>query len=221
RLVRGTSALAGFRARAAALADGDIGGWLALGEWARDHDLLTQSRAAFEHVLARDPMNAAAHRALGHVLVAGRWMTLEDSYRARGLVQFEGSWVTPEERQALFSERAADEAPRRDRLEAEARIREAEARARAAEAEARRVEAEQQAAEGGIPFPYLLGGGFGPVFPAEIVPVEPPPPAVVVVQVPAQGRQERPHKPVRTKASSSSRAVRKDANDTRRPPRGR
>ena len=47
----------------------DVAGWLdprALG--ARSRDLLTQAREAYEHVSPSDPENAAAHRALGHVL---------------------------------------------------------------------------------------------------------------------------------------------------------
>lgn len=196
---QGTSALAQFRARSARLAGGDIAGWLALGEWARDHDLLTQARAAFEHVLAIDPTNARAHQALGDVLVAGRWLTLEDSRRARGLVEFDGEWVTPAERQALVAERAAETAARREALEAEARIREAEARARAAEAEARRIEADQQQAAGdGFPYPYVFGGGFGPVLPpvdAGTVGPPPPPPVVVVAIDPQHGHRHRDRAP--------------------------
>jgi hypothetical protein len=102
RVVRGTSALAEYRARAARLAAGDVEGWMALGEWARANDLLTQARAAFEHVLRVSPSHGGAHAAIGHVAVNGRWMTPDESYRARGYVQFEGSWVRPEERQAII-----------------------------------------------------------------------------------------------------------------------
>jgi hypothetical protein len=219
RMVLGTSALARFRARAAALAPGDLRGWLALAAWARDNDLVTQSRGAFEHVLALDPGNATAHSALGHVLVAGRWLTLEESHRARGLVEFEGRWVAPEERQALVVERAADAARRREEMEAGARIREAEARARAAEAEARRLEAEQQPVEGGIPYPYVFGGGYGPVIPVDVRPVEPPPPPpVVVIKVEPRRDRERRDRPATRPAASSSRGIRKDGT---RPARNR
>jgi hypothetical protein len=218
RMVVGRSALSEFRARAAALAGGDLRGWLALAAWARDNDLLTQARGAYEHVLSLDPTNAAAHHALGHVLVADRWLTLEDSYRARGLVQFEGTWVTPEERQALVAERAAYAAQRREEIEAEARIREAEARARTAEAEARRVEAEQQAVEqGGIPYPYVYGGGYGFAgydfgFPVDVGAVPPPPPpTVVVVNDGTRHDRRRHHGRGGTKpAASSGRGLRRN-----------
>ena len=164
RVVEGTPAFAVFRERAALLADADVRGWLALGAWARDHELLTQSREAFEHVLAVDPGNAVAHRELGHVLVDGHWMTPEESYRARGYVYFEGSWMSPEERAGMIAERTAVAQARQAEAEAEARIREADARARAAEAEARRAEAAYGPSEGiplGMPYGYSPYGPYG------------------------------------------------------------
>jgi hypothetical protein len=167
RVVEGTPSFAIFRDRAARLADADVTGWLALAAWARDHDLLTQARQAFEHVLTVDPGNRVAHRELGHVQLDGRWMTAEESYRARGYVYFEGRWITPEERAGLMADRAAEAQARQAEIEAEARIREADARARAAEAEARR--AEGYGATGGIPLsmtygaPYAPYGTYGPV----------------------------------------------------------
>jgi hypothetical protein len=186
RMVVGSSSLAEYRARAARLAGRDIEGWLALAAWARDKELVTQSRGAYEHVLTLEPANATAHQALGHVFLAGRWITADEAYRAQGYVRFEGTWVRPEERQALIEERADDAAERRARIEADARLREAEARARTAEAEARRAEADaslaaEAADDGGIPYPFVFGGGFGGVVPVEVEPVEPPPPPPVVI----------------------------------------
>jgi hypothetical protein len=156
RIVATTSDLSIYRERAARLASGDVAGWIGLARWADSHDLLTQAREAYEHIVAVDPDNAAANAALGHVRLAGRWVTAEESYRARGFVPFEGSWVTPEERGAVLAGRAAEAHARGQAAEAEARAREAEARARAAEADARRAEAETQ---NGIPYPYVFGGG--------------------------------------------------------------
>lgn len=164
RVVEGTPSFAVFRDRAAGLNDADVAGWLALAAWARDRDLLTQARQAFEHVLTVDPGNVVAHRELGHVQLDGRWMTAEESYRARGYVNFEGSWMTPEERAGLIADRAAEAQARQAEIEAEARIREADARARAAEAEARR--AEGYGATEGIPLSMTYGapyGTYGPV----------------------------------------------------------
>jgi hypothetical protein len=188
RMVVGRSALAEYRARAARLAAGDLAGWLALANWASENDLTTQSRSAYEHVLAVDPGNVAARQALGHVFAGGRWMTADESFRARGYVQFEGSWLRPEERQALRAERAAEEAQRRELMEADARVREAEARARAAEAEADRLESEQQqpAVDDGIPYPWVFGGGIVPVRPHSRHEHRQPPTVIVVHPRPPQ-----------------------------------
>lgn len=211
RLVVGRSALAEFRARAARLASGDVAGWLALAAWARENDIETQSRSAYDHVLAVDPGNTAAHRAVGHVFADGRWLTLDESFRARGYVQFEGSWVRPEERQAQIEERAAEDAHRRELLEADARVREAEARARAAEAEAARMEAEQQQQpmDNGIPYPWAFGGGFGPLVPVDVRAAAPPAP-VVVVQAPARHRTVQHERRSPPRPASSHAGLRKD-----------
>jgi hypothetical protein len=110
RIVSGTADLAVFRDRAARLPQGSVTGWLSLARWAEDRGLLTQARESYAHVLTLDPENAAAHRGLGHVWAGDRWATLEESYRARGYVLFEGSWVLPDERRAILEERAASAA---------------------------------------------------------------------------------------------------------------
>lgn len=158
----GPSALSTFRERAARLQPGDVGGWVALGRWARERDLSAQAREAYHRALALDPGNAEANAGLGRVQVEGQWLSQEESYRAQGLVPYEGSWVTPAEREAARRDRSEASLSERAEREADARVREAEARARAAEAEARRVEAEatSQPSSEGIPYwPYGYGGG--------------------------------------------------------------
>ena len=180
----GASALATYRARAEGLRQGDANGWLDLAFWARDAGLETQAQDAFARVLAIDPGNASAHAALGHVQLAGRWLSQEESYRAQGLVPFEGSWLSPAEREAMLQERAASASRDLGRIEAEARVREAEARASAAEADARRVEAQRESEyPGGIPYGVVLGGGCSgpgchrPFWPHPTVPLAQPPQA--------------------------------------------
>jgi hypothetical protein len=201
RIVSGTADLAVYRDRAAHLPPGSVTGWLALARWAEGHDLLTQARESYAHVLSLDPENAAAHRGLGHVWAGDRWATVEESYRARGYVLFEGTWVTPDERRAILEERAAMAVAERERIEAEARAREAEARARVAEAEARRAEYEPQP-PGSIPlgmdYPYggvyggpFVGGFYDPFGPYAVAP--PPPPTVVMTG--PQPRRDRPPRP--------------------------
>lgn len=166
RVVKGHSAVAEYRQRAEALRPDDIGGWLALGQWARDRDLITSAAEAFERVVALDPGNRIAHEALGHEFVAGAWLVGDEARRARGLVPFEGDWVTPAEQRARLAEREADRRERRERAEDAARTAEAEARAREAEARAKQAEAEARI-DSGIPIGYggWYGGGWAPTVP--------------------------------------------------------
>ena len=178
RVVASTTDLGHYRARAAALAPRDAPGWLDLAAWARGRGLATQAREAFERVLATDPENATAHVALGHARVDGRWLGVEEANRARGLVEFEGAWVTPDEMQARLGERAAMAEETRAVREAQARAREAEARAREAEARAQAAEADarqaQESPSSGIPYPWVFGPGYGPVIAGPFSPITGP-----------------------------------------------
>jgi hypothetical protein len=165
RVTSSTSALSVYRDRASRLAPQDAAGWLALGLWARDNDLITLASDAFRRAIAADPGNEGAHLALGHVRLEGQWMTEADSYRARGFVQYEGEWMLPEQAQMLAAQRMAEVEARRAEREAAAGAAEAEAAARAAEAEAARAAAEAAAGYGGIPYPYVFGPGYTPYSP--------------------------------------------------------
>ena len=165
RIVSSTSDVGLYNARAAALAPRDLHGWLDLAAWAQASDLATQAREAYRRVLAVDPRNAAAHIGLGDVQVGDRWMSLAAANRARGLVELEGVWMTPEEQEARFAERAAAAQERQALREADARVREADARAREAEARASAAEADaRQPSDGGIPYPGIYGPSYGPVY---------------------------------------------------------
>ena len=157
RIEQGRSPLQEYEERAGALAAGDADGWVALGQWAEAKGLSTQAREAYNRVLAVSPMDPRANDGLGNVLVNGRWVSEDESYRAKGYVQYEGDWVTPAEHDAIVRERAAADDADRRRHEAEAKAREAEARA--AEAEAKAREAEAQQTSDGIPVWYAWGGG--------------------------------------------------------------
>jgi hypothetical protein len=159
RIVEGRSALDAYHERAGALGPNDREGWAALGRWASDQGLSTQSREAYNRVLALDPSDAEANEALGNVQVNGRWMSEDAGYQARGYVQFEGEWMKPAERNAIERERAQADSDRA-RAEAEARARQAEARAEEAEARAKEAEAAQQTQQG---LPLWWGWGPGPV----------------------------------------------------------
>jgi hypothetical protein len=176
RIVSSTTDLGLYHARAAALAARDVAGWLSLAAWAQRRELATLARDAYEHVLAVDPTNTDAHLALGHVRVADRWLSAADANRARGLVEFEAVWMTPEERQLRIAERAALAQERQAVREADARAREAEARAREATARAEAAEADArqaqtaQAGSVGVPYPWVFGPTYGPFVPGPFNP---------------------------------------------------
>jgi hypothetical protein len=157
RIEEGRSPLQEYEERAAGIAAADADGWVALGNWADSKGLSTQAREAYNRALAASPMDPRANDALGNVLVDGRWLSEDESYKAKGYVQFEGDWVTPAEHDAILRERAAADDADRKRREAESRAREAEARADEAEAKAREAEAQQTS--DGIPTWYAWGGG--------------------------------------------------------------
>ena len=194
RIVSSTTDLGLYHTRAAALAPGDVAGWLSLAAWAQRHELATQAREAYEHVLAVDPMNADAHLALGNVRMGNQWLSGADANRARGLVEFEGMWMTPEERQLRFEERATAAQERQAMREGDARAREAEARAREASARADAAEAEARQARasmadtGGIPL-GVYGPAYGPIVPG---PYNPFPGAVTPRPRHGSGHGHRP-----------------------------
>jgi hypothetical protein len=175
RIEEGRSPLHEFEERAGRLSAGDVDGWVALGDWASEKGLGTQAREAYNRALAASPDDTRANEALGRVRMDGRWVSEDESYRARGYVQYEGEWVTAAERDASERARAAEDERELERQEADRRVREAEARA--AEAEAKAREAEAQEASEGIPLWYgwAPGPAYWPVGP--IVRPTPPRPA--------------------------------------------
>jgi len=90
RIEEGRSALDDYYDRAGRLDPNDSLGWIALAKWASARGLGAQAREAYNRVLAVDPGNAEANQALGRSQMNGRWVSEEESYRARGYVQFAG-----------------------------------------------------------------------------------------------------------------------------------
>ncbi|HEX4826185.1 MAG TPA: hypothetical protein VFV19_17935 [Candidatus Polarisedimenticolaceae bacterium] len=141
KIVKGKSHLDEYDERAAKLKAGDVNGWRSLGQWASQQGLASQSRAAYQKVLAVAPDDPAARKALGFVSLDGKWVTEEESYRARGYVKYENEWMTAAQAQ-VAQQNDANERARRD---AEHRAIAAENAAR--EAQARADEAEKKAKE--------------------------------------------------------------------------
>ncbi|MCI0343397.1 MAG: hypothetical protein L0216_20005 [Planctomycetales bacterium] len=139
-IVEEETPLEAFERRRGGLADEDLAGRIALALWARENGLGARADAELEAVLTRDPGNADAHRALGHVEHGGRWVTPEERSRLLGLVKVGDEWLNVEEAKLRLEERRVRIEEERARAEREI----LEARARAEEAEADRREAEAQ-----------------------------------------------------------------------------
>lgn len=109
-LRQASSALDTFEERASRLEPGDAAGWLELGFWARDRQLETRARAAFERALRIDPGNGAAQRAL---LVE---QPVPEPPRAEPSQELERQWRALDARTAELEQRAEElaESQRRD-----------------------------------------------------------------------------------------------------------
>jgi hypothetical protein len=65
-----------------------------LARWCRDHKLRTLSQQHLTRILELDPDHAEARNLLGFRNKGGRWMTREDLMAARGMIKYEGRYVT-------------------------------------------------------------------------------------------------------------------------------
>ena len=179
QIVKGLSPLDEFDQRASKLEQQDSDGWRRLAQWASMKGLSSQSRMAYQRVVAVAPDDAEARQALGFVRLDGRWVTEEESYRARGYVKYAGEWMTPAEVQVAQStdarEQALDAAQKRasdaEFAATQSRLRAQDERKKAQEAESRAQEA--QSWRNTTPV-YWGGWGYSPVVPPVYVPAIPP-----------------------------------------------
>jgi len=174
--------------RAAKVSAGDAAGWVQVGQWASSQGLGTQARTAYENALRADPGNVEANQGLGRVQLDGRWVSADESYQARGYVQFENEWMTPAERDAILKQRDAEHAAELAKVDAERRAQD-EAAARAREAEAAAV------VPGNAGYPMYWGGYWGPgppVWPSQPIVT---PPARPVVRPPSRPPARPPGTP--------------------------
>ena len=152
-----------YRERAAAISTGDAEAWRELARWARGEALATQASQAWARVVAVLPDDQEANQALGRVRLDGRWVSEEESYLARGFIEFEGEWMTPGERQAILNDRHA-----RDQADRQAETARLTAEQQATAEREAREEAERDAfLSGGLPQygdPVNWGWGYGPVY---------------------------------------------------------
>ncbi len=101
-------AVAELKERRAKLAPDDADGHVELAKWAEEAGLEKESTEILKEVLRLAPDHAAARELLGFVRKDGKWIQASEAERAarakeaaearkKGLVAFEGSWVTKED----------------------------------------------------------------------------------------------------------------------------
>lgn len=78
-----------------------VEGQLALAEWCKENQLLEARKTHLERIVQLAPEHEQAHKALGHRLINGEWMTHEKYMEdVVGKVKLAGvGWVTPQEAQ--------------------------------------------------------------------------------------------------------------------------
>lgn len=132
RIEQKPTALDEYEKRAAKLKQDDAEAHYKLGLWAQGLGLKPQAKTHLLRAVALEPDHAAAHKALGHRLVNGKWMSEDEEMKARGLVKFDGQWMPPEAAAKLKTLKAELEVAREKRLAAEAELKRVQEQAKAA-----------------------------------------------------------------------------------------
>ncbi len=68
-----------------------------MAEWCRQHKLQHEYQAHLERILELNPNHADARAALGFHQKDGQWMNRDDVMASRGMVMYEGKYVTPQQ----------------------------------------------------------------------------------------------------------------------------
>jgi hypothetical protein len=162
RIDRRESTVEHFERAHAALKTDDVKGRMALADYCRDHGMGTRERQVLQEVIERVPDHADARSRLGFVRSKGTWITREANYRAQGMVQVDGVWLTSEKALELSRLREQTQAATRERQRAELAL-EAERlamRRREQEAEQKRVANERAASAPAYIAPPIYGGYY-------------------------------------------------------------
>lgn len=93
-----------------------------LARWAEDKGISKVVKKHFQRAVELDPEHEFARRALGYSIHKGRWMTSEEIHRDLGDVQFEGRWISKEERDVILAERESDRRVRERKSEVRERV---------------------------------------------------------------------------------------------------
>jgi hypothetical protein len=137
KIEKGEAALSRFEAEYATLRPKDVAGRLALADFCRSNDMKSSERRVLLEVIAIEPDNAQARARLGYVKTESGWATEADAMRARGMVMYEGQWMSEGAVQELERMRAqvADAARQQEDAQLSARRAQLDADQAALEAE--------------------------------------------------------------------------------------
>ena len=106
----------------AALKADDVQGRLALANYCREHEMRARERQLLREVIERAPDHAEARARLGYVKSERGWVTREEQYRAQGLVQVDGVWMTRDRALELAKLQEQAQAARHERERAQAAL---------------------------------------------------------------------------------------------------
>jgi tetratricopeptide (TPR) repeat protein len=126
----------------------DAGGHYRLGLWAKSNGMPAEALVLFQQAILADPDHEHARREMGFQKVDGVWLTEREVKIAKGLIEFEGEWMTPQAKEGILLARTLEKERRlleQERKKAE--LARAEARREKAEMEARALDLARQAAE--------------------------------------------------------------------------
>jgi hypothetical protein len=76
--------------------------------WCEEHKLWRQRHEHLRKTIELDPDHAQAREKLGYIKRDGKWLTRNEQQEAKGLVRFEGRYVTPQEKQILEQKKRED-----------------------------------------------------------------------------------------------------------------
>ena len=161
RIETDVSPIQEYQARAAAIPSGDAEAWRGSGTVGNGQGLATSPvrRIRVVAIVAGRP---EANRALGRVRYDGGGLPRQESYRARGFVEFEGEWMTPGEQQSILEERR----PATKQIASRRRPEFRPTRRRTRERKAREDEDREEFLRGGLPQhgDRNWGWGYGPTY---------------------------------------------------------
>jgi len=77
----------------------------AFGQWCEEKDLREEAKMQYRKALEIDPTFDLAGKALRYEKIDGKWLSPDEAKMARGMVKFEGKWISKESRDGILAER--------------------------------------------------------------------------------------------------------------------